>query len=195
MAESEGAMISAHSRIRRADIWSNPVALDLFSLFRKKEKVSWDYSILAAQKRALGFSKHDDVSKTVFSKDIWKGVVDAQDAEIEKALCGQSDNCRLTEECRYLQVSMETWFPWKPAQRKRLVTHKAIHFTYITNAPEAVCKAVCNPWQKSSILHSKILCARNNIYNSCTSSFYYSKSFEYVNECPRDCMNINERYI
>ena len=34
-------------------------------------------------------------------------------------------------------------------------------------------------------------------YNNNTEGriIHYSKSFEYVNECPRDCMNINERYI
>ena len=76
-------------------------------------------SLLSAKKVALGFTKKDDVSKSFFIKDIWLAVVKHQDCEIEKALIGQSNEYRLSQEAKYLKVDIETWFGWSENEQKR----------------------------------------------------------------------------
>ena len=64
-------------------------------------------SMLAARKRALGYTKKEDISKADFVLKVWKGVVDNQDSEVERALYGQSDTFTLNKDAKYLQVSVE----------------------------------------------------------------------------------------
>ena len=78
-------------------------------------------SVLAAKKQALGFAKKDDISKTQFIRSVWQQVVQEQNAEIARALYGQSDRLRLTKDAQYLQVEVEDWFNWNKTTRLRFV--------------------------------------------------------------------------
>ena len=78
-------------------------------------------SMLSAKKTALGFSKKDDVGKTVFIKDIWCAVVAHQDYEIEKAIIKQSNEYHLAQSMEYLTVELETWTCWSKEERVQYV--------------------------------------------------------------------------
>ncbi len=78
-------------------------------------------SMLSSSKIALGYSKKEDVSKIQFVKRIWEPVIVKQDADMERALYGQSKQFRLTKKAKYLEVEAETWFNWTEQQRKRCV--------------------------------------------------------------------------
>ena len=75
-------------------------------------------SMLSSHKIALGYSKKEDLSKAQFIKDVWEEVVSRQDANIERALFGQSEQYQLTEEAKYLEVEVERWYNWTEQQRK-----------------------------------------------------------------------------
>lgn len=76
-------------------------------------------SMLAAKKQSLGFAKKDDISKSNFVRNVWQAVVNEQDTEIQKAIYGQSEQFRLKEEAKYLQVSIEEWYSWSKHKKER----------------------------------------------------------------------------
>ena len=65
----------------------------------QSEAVNW---ILSSKKVALGYSRKEDVSKTIFIKEIWKPAVDHQHFEMEKAGINQSSEYHPSQEAAYL---------------------------------------------------------------------------------------------
>ena len=65
----------------------------------QSEAVNW---MLSSKKVALGYSKKEDVSKTIFIKEIWKPAVDHQHFEMEKAGINQSSEYHPSQEAAYL---------------------------------------------------------------------------------------------
>ena len=73
----------------------------------QSEAVNW---ILSSKKVALGYSKKEDVSKTIFIKEIWKPAVDHQHFEMAKVVINQSSEYRLSQKAAYLSVPIELWY-------------------------------------------------------------------------------------
>ena len=84
----------------------------------QSEAVNW---ILSSKKVALGYSKREDVSKTIFIKEIWKPAVDHQHFEMEKAVINQSSEYRLSQEAAYLSVPIELWYTWSKIRRNKYI--------------------------------------------------------------------------
>eukprot|EP00112_Aurelia_sp_Birch-Aquarium-sp1_P019608 Seg4881.2 transcript_id=Seg4881.2/GoldUCD/mRNA.D3Y31 product="Serine/threonine-protein kinase TAO3" protein_id=Seg4881.2/GoldUCD/D3Y31 len=76
-------------------------------------------SILSSRKLALGYSKKDDMPKGQFIIKVWRAVVNEQCEEIGRALHGQSEQFRLKEEAKYLQVTTEDWYNWTKGKQDR----------------------------------------------------------------------------
>ena len=76
-------------------------------------------NILKSRKNALGYSKKDDMPLPLFVKDVWLKVADEKMKEIEKTLTGQSENYRLIDEVKYLQVSVEKWYSMSESLREK----------------------------------------------------------------------------
>ena len=66
--------------------------------------------MMLSKKIALGYSKKEDVSKTIFIKEIWKAAVDHQHFEIEKSFVNQNSEYPPLQEASYLSVAIELWY-------------------------------------------------------------------------------------
>ena len=99
----------------------------------QSEAVNW---ILSSKKVALGYSKKEDVSKTVFIKEIWKPAVDHQRFEMEKAVINQSLEYGLSQEATYLSLPIELWYTWLKIRRNKYIN-------YIRNLNKRLLKQIC----------------------------------------------------
>ena len=99
----------------------------------QSEAVNW---ILSSKKVALGYSKKEDVSKTIFIKEIWKPAVDHQHFEMEKAVINQSSEYRLSQEAAYLSVPIELWYTWSKIRRNKYIN-------YTRNLNKRLLKKIC----------------------------------------------------
>lgn len=142
------------SRRLKANMPKDDNGIPLRSYTNLSETVN---SVLTAKKKSLGLTKQDDVSKTVFIKDIYLPVVADQDEEICKALFGQSSKYRLTKEAMYLEIPAEKWFQLQDSQKKEVtaqfhkLTMEDITKKKSLNIPTAIKNVIANSKRHLSV--------------------------------------------
>jgi hypothetical protein len=71
-------------------------------------------NIITQQKQAVmkGSKKNNAMTKLGFFKHVWEEVVKRQENEIYLAVCGMSEEHRLSDGASYLKVDPDVWFRW-----------------------------------------------------------------------------------
>ncbi|KAJ8018469.1 hypothetical protein HOLleu_43526 [Holothuria leucospilota] len=80
-------------------------------------------NILTRQQEAVErvHKKKSSSTKLRFVKDVWEAVINHQTTETQRAICGLSNEYKLSEAASYLQINQDEWFSWDTVRREEYV--------------------------------------------------------------------------